>query len=50
MARHLSEVWHHVPKGIAMLIGMGDLQCSTLAAMPGPHDAMYISMEHFLFL
>jgi len=29
-----------------MLTGMGDLQCSILAAMPGPHDASICSI-HF---
>jgi len=46
MVCHLSEAWHLVPKGAAMLTGMGDLQCLTLAAMPGPHDAGMCSI-HF---
>ena len=36
-----------------MLTGMGDLQCSTPAAMPGPHDAGMCSVQFngaFLFL
>ena len=36
---HLAQAWHHVPKGAVVLTGMGDLQCSTLAVMPGAHDA-----------
>ena len=36
---HVVKSWHHVPKGAAVLAAMGDLQCSTLAVLPGPHDA-----------
>ena len=36
---HTATVWHRIPKGTPVLVAMGDLQCSTLSALPGSQDA-----------